>query len=57
MGLDLSHTAGQECFGFGVIFDLLCQCSVLAVFSVKPTIPFPSYFSFGVCSAVGVGDQ
>lgn len=57
MGLDLPHTAGQECFIVGVVFDLLFQCSVLAVFSVKPTIPFLSYFSFVFCSAVRVGDQ
>lgn len=56
-GLDLLCARGLEAFVVGVMFDSLCQCSVLDVFSVKPTIPYHSYFFFSVCSGVGVGDQ
>jgi len=57
MGSDLPHTASQECFAADVMFDSLCQCTVLAVHSVKSTTPFFYYFSFGIYSAVGVGNQ
>lgn len=48
MGLDLLRTAGQECFVVHVIFDSLCQSSVLVVYSANYSFSF-LFFLWCLC--------